>query len=228
MIRLALILSLLTAPAFGGTFYPLDARYVDGISADGSVAVAYRTAESSGEAGTLLWTRQRTTQIASFQASDISADGSTVVGGDTAWTVDGVRSYSSPLVGVSGDGSKVVSRDGTLFTATGQTELGFTATDISADGNWVVGEKDGLPYLWNGAGKFLGDQPVTEGLTFDAYVSADGSIVHITDYRHDNAVRWQEETGVVAAPYFGRFRGVSSNGLFAVGEGRVIDDQGET
>ncbi|MFO0899745.1 MAG: hypothetical protein U0836_20135 [Pirellulales bacterium] len=245
MIRVALLLSLLAAPAFGGTFYALDANFVDGISADGSVVLARRTfapklkGPERGQA--VLWTRQKAKEVVpptlsdGFQGNDLSADGSTVAGqfwhyqsgsfsdSGAAWSVDGFKFQGgTPLDAVSGDGTKV-SRENILVDASGETALPFRITDISADGQTVVGFGSDLrPYRWNGA-----SAPIGNPLAVDAKVSADGSIVYVSP-PSGTASRWTEQTGAVAVPGFSFITGVSSNGLYAAGFGSPVNDEGET
>ena len=149
-------------------------------------------------------------------ATDVSADGSVVVGGDFRWTA-----------------------------ATGPVALGLpgrtSAEAVSADGATVVGWFQAVPlgrieaFHWNtatgavGLGDLIGDefQSVSYG------VSADGSVVVGTALadgaepgqgsRHLEAFRWTAATGMVGlgdlqgGDYWSDARGVSADGNVVVG-----------
>ena len=180
-----------------------------GVSADGSFVVGFSYSASGKEA--ILWSNG-TGLVglgANTSATGVSSDGKAVAGswGSTAarWT----------------EGSGWVS----IGTLSGYS--GSHATDISDDGNVVVGYAGNLmAFRWNEAEGIV--NMGTLGGTFSSAngVSADGSVIvgysNHGNTAHDDAFRWTEATGMVGlGDVPGGTRsygyGVSADGAYVVG-----------
>lgn len=200
-----------------------DMAQIGGLTADGSafVGTVYRSYAQSIQSG-FIWTAaggvqpvgdrpadSPLIQAESYTSSDISADGSVIVGrasgaifgmaGAYRWTADGG------------------------FQSLGTLEGGISsnATAVSGDGKVVVGYDgflNGEGFRWTEAGgmQSLGFLPggETEKNVQPAAANFDGSVVvgmAVTDDYKQNAFRWTEQTGMEALPSLDNKMNVASD-----------------
>jgi len=192
-------------------FLPLG-FYAHGLSADGTVVVGGFTEFAGG--GAFRWTAEtgRVPIGPPFIAIawDASADGSVIVGRDSAnlafrWTESGTWAYLDDLEGglaVSDDGSAVVGiqyERAARWTSAGVELLGELekiAYGISGDGSTVVGGGFGGPALiWRSDGTTIELPQPPSGLSAALDASHDGSVV--VGHLGGNAFRWTEAAGMV-------------------------------
>lgn len=119
------------------------------------------------------------------QPTDVSADGSIVVGASFRWTA------SSGIVGIGGAGGHTsISRDGTTIAA---SAIDVVSGDITA-ATWQGGTS------WLNLGGLPGQAPCGNDLSSGYGLSADGSVVvglgWITGCRA-HGFRWEQATGMV-------------------------------
>ncbi len=192
-----------------------------GVSADGSVIVGYsqllvgEPLNSAGQA--FRWTAGGGMVPLGFLpgdehslANDVSADGSTVVGGS------GVR---------EGTAFRWTEADQMVDLSYPTGGMWSRAKAVSADGSTVVGEwgtptSAQRPFRWTEAGGMVDLSMLPGGETASALdVSADGSVI-VGESFSVGAFRWTEEEGIVAlGPSNTAALGVSEDGSLAVGRG---------
>jgi probable HAF family extracellular repeat protein len=222
-------LSLLAiAPVQAASFAGLGGPYSpSGVSADGSVIVGYYHSAYVTEA--FRWTQETGMVGLGFlaeddqysQATDVSADGSVVVGTNTK--TPGFR--HSPF---------------RWTQETGMVDLGSypdgwfgwydLANGVSADGSVIVGRVDGLTnqaFRWTQSSGVVGLGDLAGG-SFDSSatdVSADGSVIvgYGNSVNGREAFRWTQETGMVglgtvpSGGSIGSFLGISADSSVIVG-----------